>query len=313
VFAHEGGETSFTVEGSYVSDGLYDFRYTPTIAGLYTLSVTINGAHVAESPFALDVRPTTCHGPLVVAAGTATASTNATTSFTITARDRFNNQLRLGGDHFVVRLTGPGVVSAIPHVIRATVEDGNNGVYTASYFAPRSGTYSIDVKFADDTQRGLLGEYFPNMWLQDEPAEVVVDPVVDFTWPRNSDLVTDGWGTIYNSVRWTGYVELPASEYFTFTIEADDGARLHIANELVVDRLEGPPGVSSGQLSFQAVAGSLYEVNLEYRQLTDKAVVRLLWESPSTPLAVVPQDRLFPRGIDILNNPFHMEASAQDS
>ena len=204
VFAHEGGETSFTVEGSYVSDGLYDFRYTPTIAGLYTLSVTINGAHVAESPFALDVRPTTCHGPLVVAAGTATASTNATTSFTITARDRFNNQLRLGGDHFVVRLTGPGVVSAIPHVIRATVEDGNNGVYTASYFAPRSGTYSIDVKFADDTQRGLLGEYFPNMWLQDEPAEVVVDPVVDFTWPRNSDLVTDGWGTIYNSVRWTG-------------------------------------------------------------------------------------------------------------
>ena len=109
------------------------------------------------------------------------------------------------------------------------------------------------------------------------------------------------------------YVELPASEYFTFTIEADDGARLHIANELVVDRLEGPPGVSSGQLSFQAVAGSLYEVNLEYRQLSDKAVVRLLWESPSTPLAVVPQDRLFPRGIDILNNPFHMEASAQDS
>lgn len=100
------------------------------------------------------------------------------------------------------------------------------------------------------------------------------------------------------------------AEYVTFTVEADDGARLHVAGELLVDRLEGPPGTAEGQLSFQAVAGSLYEVQLEYRQLTSQATVRLLWSSPSIPLAVVPTERLFPRGIAVLDNPFAMEASA---
>ena len=128
------------------------------VALSYSLSVTINGAHVAQSPFTLDVRPTACFGSLCRASGTGLATTNSTSSFTITAKDRFNNTLRVGGDRFVVRLEGPGIVSAIRNILRANVQDHGDGTYTVSYFAPRSGTYSIDVKFADGNETGLLGE-----------------------------------------------------------------------------------------------------------------------------------------------------------
>lgn len=306
---HADGETVVTSPGMHDAGGLYKFRYNPSVAGSYAVHVRINGADVQDSPFALVVRPTDAFGPLCLTEGTAEATTNATSSFTITSKDRFNNTRWDGGDRFVVRLTGPGIVSAEPTIHRAVVADDGAGMYTASFFAPRSGTYSIDVRFVDANETGLLGEYFSNRWIEDVPAAVQVDPVVDFDWPRDSQLVTDGWGTIYNSVRWTGYVQAPVAEYFTFHVAADDGARLWIADELLVDALEGPPGERSGQLSFQFVAGQMYEVRLEYRQLTSEAVVRLQWESPSTPLAVVPQASLFPRGIPILDNPFHMESA----
>lgn len=308
VLRHRDMDVTLSTTGVYDTRGLYRFRYTATVAGAYDIDVTINGAHVEASPFTLDVRPTVPFGPLFHAVGTADASTNASSSFVVTSKDRFNNTLRGGGNRLVARLTGPGVVSADPAIYRATVADHSDGTYTASYYAPRSGDYSIDVRFADGNETGLLGEYFPNQWMLDVPAHVRVDAVIDFTWPRDANLVTDGWGTIYNSVRWTGFVEVPVSEYVTFHVDADDGARLIVERERLVDGLDGPPGSRSGQLSFQAQAGLLYEVTLEYRQLTSQAKVRLQWESPSMPLEVVPTRYLFPRGIPIRDSPFAMVA-----
>lgn len=206
------------VTGTPLGNGLYDFPYTATLAGDYTLSVRINGDHVTNSPFALHVSPTVAFGQLCVATGTEAGVTNGTSSFTISAHDRFDNQLVVGGNQFVVRVTGPGVVSAIPMITRGVVTDNNDGSYTAAYRVDRTGENSIEVLFADNRQHGLTARYFANQWLQGDADVERVDEQVDFEWQRPSGdspgalLPTGAGGVVFGSVEWTGFVQTPLAE-----------------------------------------------------------------------------------------------------
>ncbi len=88
---------------------------------------------------------------------------------------------------------------------------------------------------------GLDATYYENSLLSYPGAISRVDSVINFDWqdgaitPSASDFV---------SVRWTGKIRASWSLVHTFFVLADDGARLWIDNELIVDRWFSPSNMS---------------------------------------------------------------------
>ncbi|MEW5718745.1 MAG: PA14 domain-containing protein, partial [Chloroflexota bacterium] len=77
------------------------------------------------------------------------------------------------------------------------------------------------------------GSYFANANLQGNPAFVREDPNIDFAWGNaspGSGIPADNF-----SVRWTRWLYLDAPGNWTFVTTTDDGARLFIDDQLVID------------------------------------------------------------------------------
>jgi hypothetical protein len=136
---------------------------------------------------------------------------------------------------------------------------------------------------------GLLGEYFDNL---DLTAPVISRlEAVDFDWGYGAP---PGVAPETFSVRWTGQVMPRFTEDYVFFTTTDDGARLWVDGQLVIDRWQLHPEQDhpSGRISLQA--GRKYDLKLEYYENTSKAVARLGWYSRNTPGSVIPKSQLFP-------------------
>jgi hypothetical protein len=117
-----------------------------------------------------------------------------------------------------------------------------------------------------------------------------VDPTIDFNW--NAAPPTAGIPGTNFSVKWTGAVEAQYSETYTFTTVADDGIRLWVNGQLLVDDyVPQAPTTKSGSIAL--VAGQKYPIEIDYFQAGGGDVADLSWSSPSTPNAIIPQAQLF--------------------
>jgi len=125
-----------------------------------------------------------------------------------------------------------------------------------------------------------------------EEREVVlerVDPVIDFDWVRNSPgtpIREDDF-----TATWTGYVEPLYSEPYQFEAEADEGIRVWIGDELVLDQWETEASTVESTLSLQA--RTKYPIRIEYQETKVNASIRVYWSSQSQARAIVPQARLY--------------------
>lgn len=96
------------------------------------------------------------------------------------------------------------------------------------------------------------------------------------------------------SVRWTGFVEAPATGTFTFTARYDDGIKVWINGVLLInDWTVGPTRESSGTIAL--TIGTRYTVTIEYLNAVLSGEASLSYECAGAGLAkqVVPRDRLF--------------------
>jgi hypothetical protein len=138
---------------------------------------------------------------------------------------------------------------------------------------------------------GLTGRYYDN---KDFTTLRVTrtDPTVNFSW--GSGAPAAGMGVDTFSVRWTGSVQAPVSGTFAFHTLSDDGIRLWVNGQLIVNNwtLHGPTENSG---SIVLVAGQKYAVKLEYFENTGGATAQLLWTGPGISKQVVPQIRLYPQ------------------
>lgn len=136
---------------------------------------------------------------------------------------------------------------------------------------------------------GLWAEVFDDAELAN-PAEAHVDASVDFDWSFGSpvrEASNDGF-----SVRWTGKVQPRYTELYTFITETDDGVRLWIDGQLIIDRWQDQAGEQTGTI--QLTAGTPYDLKLEYYDRDHLAVARLSWESGFQAREVIPNERLLP-------------------
>ena len=110
---------------------------------------------------------------------------------------------------------------------------------------------------------GLLGEYYHGS-AGDPWRELVlerVDPTVDFDWDSGSpdpSINPDGF-----TVRWTGMLTVPSSATYTFYTLTDDGIRLWIGGQQIIDNwTDHGDTEDSGDIAL--MAGSQYEIILEF-------------------------------------------------
>ena len=149
---------------------------------------------------------------------------------------------------------------------------------------------------------GLLGEYYHGS-AGDPWRDLImerIDPTIDFNWGDLSpdpSMNPDGF-----TVRWTGMLTVPTSATYTFETNTDDGIRLWIGGQQIIDNwTDHGATLDSGDIALQA--GRQYEIILEYYENGGGAVCELSWESPTITQEAIPSqylsvERPFPRKPD---------------
>ncbi|HKN84179.1 MAG TPA: glycoside hydrolase family 3 C-terminal domain-containing protein [Pyrinomonadaceae bacterium] len=129
----------------------------------------------------------------------------------------------------------------------------------------------------DGTTPGLKAEYFTNQELRGPAATVRTDARIDFNWGRykpTPELSENNF-----SVRWTGKLKPAESGKYTLGFTADDGARLYLDGQLLIDAWASNPNKTvTREVTLEA--GRSYDLRMEYFQNTREAVAKLVWSYP---------------------------------
>jgi len=135
---------------------------------------------------------------------------------------------------------------------------------------------------------GLIGTYYDNPGFTGGSI-TRTDSTINFDWQGGSPNSAIGADTF--SARWTGQIVPQYSQTYTFYTVSDDGVRLWVNNQLVVDSwVDQSPTEHSGNITL--TAGQKYNIKMEYYENGGGAVAKLLWSSPSTLKQTVPQSQL---------------------
>ena len=133
-----------------------------------------------------------------------------------------------------------------------------------------------------------LGEYFANPYVAGSPAFIRNDAKIDFNWGGESPdprIPEDRF-----SVRWTRRQEFAAG-YYRFTVLVDDGVRLWIDGQPVLD--EWHDSTLSKYVFDQYVSEGQHPLRVEYYEGLGGALIRLSWK-PIPPPTVTPSPTLSP-------------------
>ncbi len=185
-----------------------------------------------------------------------------------------------------LRYAGPFVLTsnAVAHAIAietGAVSSAVNSVSFVNTAAPGNGT-------------GLQGQYYANTFPTNSftgSPLVRTDAVVNFNWGATAPIA--GVAPTNYTVAWTGCVQAQFSEPYTFYLTNNDGVRLYVNGQLLINSwTDQAAGSHAGTINL--LGQQLYNIRLEHYQHTNSATVALGWGSPSTPLAVIPSAQLYP-------------------
>lgn len=139
---------------------------------------------------------------------------------------------------------------------------------------------------------GLIADYYSDSNLTNL-AYTRLDPAVDFNWGVGSPASAIPINQF--SARWSGEVQAQYTETYTFSVAAQDGYRLYVGGNLLIDAWTNQ-GAATKSASLAVTAGQTYDLKLEYVDHTGPANVALTWSSPSTSKETIPSSQLYPSG-----------------
>ena len=293
-----GGPAQFTMTNavnvttniSGLAQGVYSFRLAVTDnAGATagdTVNVTVNAASVNNQP------PVANAGTDVVIAmpinttmlnGSASADADGTiTGYTWSKIS--------GPSQYAIANTGMMTTNVSnlvqgTYLFRLAVSD-NGGAVAADTIA-----VNVTASINAGTGTGLRGDYFNTANLSGAVALSRIDTTVNFNWQNASPAA--GVNTDNFSVRWSGQVQPQFSETYTFYTMTDDGVRLWVnGQQLVNDWVGHSPKENSGTIVL--VAGQKYDIVMEYFDQASGASAKLSWSSMSTAKIIIPKKQLYP-------------------
>jgi hypothetical protein len=134
---------------------------------------------------------------------------------------------------------------------------------------------------------GVRGIYYPSGDLSGLAVINRIDPEINFDWADgspDSSLQADSF-----SARWTGELEVEFSETYIFYTNTDDGVRLWVNNELVIDRWVDRRAPTEAKGTIDLIGGQRYPFIMEYYESGGNAVAQLSWENSFTEKEIIPQ------------------------
>ena len=124
----------------------------------------------------------------------------------------------------------------------------------------------------------LKASYFNNVNLTGTAIVVRAESKIDNAWVTSAPVA--GIPADNFSVRWEGIVNTPLSGNYTFSMSVDDGARLWINNQLVIDKW-----IDQSLSTFTAVVnltqGQSVPIKMEYYERGGNADAHLSWTIPT--------------------------------
>ncbi|MEA3226752.1 MAG: PA14 domain-containing protein, partial [Planctomycetota bacterium] len=134
-------------------------------------------------------------------------------------------------------------------------------------------------------------EYFSNSTDLDSVVKVErVDSNIDFNW--NQEVPAPTIKRELFSVRWRGEIEIPVTDTYTFTTRSNDGSRIYVNDQLVVNDW-GTHAARDTSGAIDLEAGS-YAIVVEYMQDGANANIVVSWESSLIPKQTIPSVVLSP-------------------
>ncbi len=140
---------------------------------------------------------------------------------------------------------------------------------------------------------GLLGHYFfdPEGDFDETPVLARIDSTVNFLW--NDAAPDPSLPADYFTVRWMGFVQPLYSENYTFSVRSDDGCRLWVNDQLIIDQWV-PQATTEHSGNIQLQGGKKFRIRLEYLEIGGGANVTMFWQSQSQLREIVPRRQLYP-------------------
>lgn len=201
--------------------------------------------------------------------------------------------------------TDTAVGSGTPYTYRLTAYNsaGSSGpasvqVETPAYSEPGFTQTPSSYAFADDRpsdeapgidpltspDQGLDVEYFENPDLSGLYYRRI-ETNINHTFSGQPPL--PGMGPDTFSIRWTGLIKAPVSGNYTFSLLADDGVRLWINDQLLIDAWFDQ-NLTRRSASIPLNAGVAYRLKLEYYNQDARGAVKLRWAYPGQSEQVIP-------------------------
>ncbi len=302
--------SGFTLSDVVVTNGVvssfsgsgtsYTFRINPTAKGIVTVSVPAKAAtdstklgNSASNLLSVNYAPADTTPPAVVLS---TSASSVTAPFVVTTT--FNEDVSgLLASEFAVT---NGIVTALASagtVYSATVTPTAAGFVTVTLPAgmaqdaagnPSTASNLISANYAPAaTTHGLTGNYYIGKNFE-QFSFTRMESTVNYTWGTGSPdprIPADGY-----SVRWHGYLIPRYTQTYTLIPVTDDGVRLWVNGQLVVDDWNDHGDTwNNGVIALQA--GVAVPVVMEYYESTGGVTARLLWESPGQTREVIPQSQ----------------------
>jgi alpha-L-fucosidase len=139
-----------------------------------------------------------------------------------------------------------------------------------------------------DTAQGLCFEYHEGDWSKLPDFESLAAVKEGFC--ENVSLVVRGRDEHFG-LRFSGYVEVPATGLYTFFVDSDDGSRLFIGDELVVDNdgLHSAHEVG-GEIALEA---GLHPVTIDFFQRTGGITLDVSYSGPGIEKQSIPARAFF--------------------
>ena len=129
------------------------------------------------------------------------------------------------------------------------------------------------------SEHGLKGDYFTNNKFTGTPVLSRVDTVIDFLWinePPVSSINLDNF-----SVRWTGYLKVPADGNYFLDMYGSSDFQLYI-NDSSLFKYSNADGADHRYKNIALKSGEAYTIQINYANSGANAVVKLNWTIPNT-------------------------------
>lgn len=196
------------------------------------------------------------------------------------------------GGGTVANLTGGDTLTLTgnvgPVTIRAEQTGGTSGPDTYQAAPPVEESFFV---FAPGTGQGtgLFANYYHDKNLS-VPAFSRVDPEINFAWESGSPDTSMQSNTF--SVQWNGEIEIPIAGNYTFVTSTDDGVRLWIDSNLLIDQWQDQPNTTFSTNIF--LNSGKVPIKMEYFENQAYASASLQWTTTGIPLEIVPEEFLYP-------------------